>query len=126
MFLFVSFSVIRLRANRAVVRQFVQARLRSLPCHSLACQLGGGSVIRASTIALTLHQLSRLRAGILGGLCGLLRRCTIAIGDAARNVSTILACTPQGSLTRQLGGGSAIRESTIALTLHQLSASSAG
>ena len=37
-------------------------------CHSLARQLGGGSATCASTVALTLHQLSRLRAGILGSL----------------------------------------------------------
>ena len=42
-------------------------------CHSLARQLGGGSATCASTVALTLHQLSGLRTGILG--CLVRRRC---------------------------------------------------
>ena len=59
------------RASWAAVRYSVQARLRSLFCHS------------------------GLRAGILGGLCVVLCCASvIAIGDAARNVPTIRAAVP--------------------------------
>ena len=113
-----------------------------LPCHSLARQLGCGSATCASTVALTLHQLFALDAasslrGFMRSFPRLRRGCYgLRLPHGCRlggrhdggigNACFILANASQGSLARQLGCGSAIHASTVALTLHQLSASSAG
>ena len=89
-----------------------------LPCHA--------ALDAASSLRGFMRSFPRLRRGCYGLRlphgCRLGGRHDGGIGNAC----FILANASQGSLARQLGCGSAIHASTVALTLHQLSASSAG